>query len=185
VFASSVPAAVAGDTWIATPDGAVPVADLAPGVRPGTTADVEVKVVGLHGVPVCATGVSHLGVHPVLAIVAGDRELRCTPALRLASRAVVDGTSVLVWRAAGELAPGDVLALAEPAPVLSMIGPDPVLPAAEPVPGAPETGFFSWVTVELVAAIGEEPVYALGVEAPDQAYVIDGLVAAGPGWVCA
>jgi DNA gyrase subunit A len=179
------PAAVAGDTWVAALDGAVPIADLAPGARPGALADVDVKVVGLHGAPVRGVAVHHAGTHTVLAVVAGERELRCTPAQPLLSRVLVGGEAVLMWRPAEELAPGDLLAVAEPCPALvAAPRPDAAVVAVDPacaVLDGPEVGLFAWVPVSLVAAIGEEPVYALRVDAPDHAYVTDGFVSHGAG----
>lgn len=175
-MSSNTAPAVAGDTWVATPDGAVPAADLAPGLQPGASAAPDAKLVGLHGVPVRLAAVHHLGTCDVLAVVAGERELHCTPSLALLSRAVVEGAERLVWRAAGELVPGDPIALAEPAAVAAVRV--PVLAGARAIPGAPEPGFFAWTSVELVAALGAEPVYALDVDAADHACVTDGFVAA-------
>lgn len=177
------PAGVAGDTWVATLDGAVPVADLAPGARPGSWAEVDVKLVGLHGTPVRGTAVRHAGTHPVLAVVAGERELRCTSGQLLLTRVVVAGVPRLAWTPAGELAVGDLIAVAEPGPATAVAaGPGTEVAVVEPareVPGAPEIGFFGWVAVELVAALGAQPVHTVGVDAPDHAYVTDGFVSAG------
>jgi len=172
---------VTGDTGVATPDGAVPIADLVPGITPDSTVHVDLKVVGLHGVPVRVTAVHHSGVHPVLAVVAGERELRCTRNHPLLSRALVDGKPRLLWKLAEELVPGDLIAVAEPSAVAGtaprpetvVIG--PVDPARD-VPDAPDVGFFGWAPVELVIATGDEPVYSLRVDAPDHAFVTNGFV---------
>ncbi|MGQ0575955.1 MAG: Hint domain-containing protein [Pseudonocardia sp.] len=180
-------AGVTGETWVAAPDAAVPVADLAPGTRAGSTAEVDLKVVGLHGVPVRVTAVHHAGVRPVLTVVAGEREVRCTAAHPLLSRVLVDGRPRLVWMAAHELRPGDLIARVEPAPVskTALRSESAITGRTDPardVPGAPDVGFFGWAPVELVVATGEEPVYGLHLDAADHAFVTDGFVSRTTGF---
>ncbi|MGD9526958.1 MAG: DNA gyrase subunit A [Pseudonocardia sp.] len=170
---------VTGDTAVATPDGAVPIAALVPGIAPDSTVDVDLKVVGLHGVPVRVTAVHHSGTHQVLTVVAGERELRCTGNHPLLSRAVVDGKPTLLWRLAEELLPGDLIATAEPAPPSAAPFQELELAAMDParaVPDAPDVDFFGWAPVELVVATGSEPVYSLRVDAADHAFVTNGFL---------
>jgi len=175
---------VTGDTQVATPDGAVPIAELAPGITPGSTVEVDLKVIGLHGVPVRVGAVHHSGTHPVLRVLAGGRELCCTANHPLLSRALVDGVPRLLWKLAEELVAGDLVALAEPpadehepvdtAPVDTAFA--GALDPTRAVPGAPAVGFFTWAPVACVAPGGVEPVYSLRVEALDHAFVTNGFV---------
>ncbi|MGH3613135.1 MAG: DNA gyrase subunit A, partial [Pseudonocardia sp.] len=170
-----------GDTTIATPDGSVPIADLAPGIRPDSTMDVDLKVIGLHGAPVRVTAVHHSGTHPLLAVRAADRELRCTANHPVLARALVDGVSALFWKLAEELVPGDMIAVAEPfaahstAPRSEPVISGPIDPVRR-VPGAPAADFFGWARVDAVVPAGEEPVYSLRVDTDDHAFITDGFV---------
>ncbi len=172
---------VTGDTLVATPDGTVPIADLAPAIAPDSTVDVDLKVLGLHGVPVRVSAVHHSGTHPVLAVRTGDRELRCTGNHPLLVRARVDGVSRLLWKLAEELVPGDMIAVTEPSAVSRTVpGSEPMITGpvdpARDVPGAPEVGFFAWAAVHAVAPAGAEAVYSLRVDTADHAFVTNGFV---------
>ncbi|MGQ0575956.1 MAG: DNA gyrase subunit A, partial [Pseudonocardia sp.] len=172
---------VTGDTLIATPDGDVPIAQFVPGQAADSTVEVDLKVVGLHGLPVTATAVHHSGSHPVLAVRAAGRELRCTANHPLLTGAVREGRPTLLWKLAEELVPGDMIAvLAQERSDLvgfrtekTINGPvDP----ARLVPDAPPVEDFVWAAVVEVVQAGVEPVYSLRVDAPDHAFVTNGFV---------
>jgi DNA gyrase subunit A len=172
---------VTGDTRVATPDGDVPIAELAPGIAPDSTVQADLKVIGLHGVPVRATAVHHSGTHPVLEVRAGGRELRCTSNHPLLTAATLGGRPTLLWKLAEELVPGDVIATSEPATAQgTAVRAEAVImggiDAARTVLGAPPVGSFGWVAVESVRPGGSEPVYSLRVDTLDHAFITNGFV---------
>ncbi len=172
---------VTGDTQVALPDGSVAIADLAPGIRSDSTMPMDIKVIGLHGTPVRVTAVHHSGTHPVLRVHAGDRSIRCTGNHPLLSRALVDGSTRLLWKLAEELVPGDMIAvLGQSAVGDAVAGPEtvitgPVDPARD-VPDAPPVESFGWLPVRSVTPTDPEPVYSLRVDTNDHAFITDGFV---------
>ena len=176
---------VTGDTLVATPDGEVPIARLVPGMRPDSTVEVDLKITGLHGDPVRVTAVHHSGTHPVLAVRAGDHELRCTanhPLLTLTDARPI-------WKLAEELAPGDLVARRRTAAGTGAPAADgattttdvrratgPSGEVARQVPGGVRVEEFAWVPVREVRAAGYEPVYSPRVDTADHAYLANGFV---------
>ncbi|WP_300012912.1 DNA gyrase subunit A [Pseudonocardia sp.] len=178
---------VTGDTAVATPDGDVRIDAFVPGQVPDSTVEVDLKVIGLHGVPVRATAVHHSGTHEVLAVRAGGRELRCTANHPLLTNATVAGLPTLLWKLAEELVPGDVIASTgsqTPSEAHTQGGtcvptPQPVCEPVDParlVPDSPGVDAFSWVRVDSVVPAGSEAVYSLRVDTVDHAFVTDGFV---------
>ncbi|MGQ0480734.1 MAG: DNA gyrase subunit A [Pseudonocardia sp.] len=173
---------VTGDTLVATPDGDVPIADLLPGARPDSTADVDLKVIGLHGDPVRVTAFHHSGSHPVLVVRANGRRLRCTANHPVLCAALVDGRPTMYWRLAGELRSGiDMIAVSVPKPTLDVrfttrTAITGSIEDARRVPGAPPVAAFDWVPVDSVTPGGVEPVYSLRVDTQDHAFISDGFV---------
>ncbi len=168
---------VTGDTLVATPDGDVRIDAFVPGQAADSTVDVDVKVIGLHGVPVPATAMHHSGTHPIVRITAGGSTLRCTANHPVLTRV---GTS-LMWKLAEELVPGDKVATTQALPSSPTrpgagVGTATPVPPSRAVPDAPPVDVFGWVAVDAVESAGHAPVFSLRIDTPDHAFITNGFV---------
>ncbi len=176
---------VTGDTLVMTPDGEVSIADLLPDAPPSSTTEVDLKVIGLHGDPVRVSAFHHSGSHAVITVLAGGRAITCTTNHPLLAVGRLDDDSVLHWKLAGELVPGDVIAVHGAGTADSaverpqaVIFPELARPVdlVRSVPGAPPAAAFDYVTVASTVDAGVRPVYSLRVDTDDHAFVTNGFV---------
>jgi len=179
---------VTGDTLIATPDGEMPIASLAPDAAPNTTTEVDLKVIGLSGGPVRVTAFHHSGSHEVRTISAGRRSVTATLNHPLLVAGRVEGLATMIWKLAGEIGVGDLLVARDGSRGSRLSGQDvrPVLPdltelcRSNPSRRLPydvdDPSNFSLVPVSGVSASGIRPVYSLRVDCADRAFITNGFV---------
>src|SRR5919202_17875 len=98
---------VTGDTLVRTPEGTIPIAELA-AVQPNSEVDIAVKVFDKFGNPVLATKLFHSGPQPTLHLRTIDgHEITGTPNHPLLCLERVAGVPLLLWKLLQEIKPGD------------------------------------------------------------------------------
>ncbi|MDQ2836146.1 MAG: DNA gyrase subunit A [Actinomycetota bacterium] len=178
---------VVGDTGIRTADGDIPIAELVPDARSNSTTEVDLKVIGRHGVQVTVTAFHHSGEHPVVTVRAGDRSVTATTNHPLLAIGRVHGVPTLIWKLAGELDVNDVLVIrdsegshaswASALPLLPDVTAAYLSDRARQLPddgGDPRE--FSLRRVSAVESAGVQAVYSLRVDSADHAFITNGFV---------
>jgi DNA gyrase subunit A len=178
---------VTGDTLIAMPYGETAIASLAPGAAPGSTTEVDFKVIGRDGLPVTVSAFHHSGKHEVVTVTAGGHSVTATSNHPLLVIGRVHSVPTLMWKLAGEVTTADVLVRREPfsgnerawAAALPLL-PDLTAEYADTARHLPDDGGdpgqFSLVQVESVVEAGTQAVYSLRVESADHAFITNGFV---------
>jgi DNA gyrase subunit A len=108
---------ITGDALVRTPNGTIPMSELAAGLSPDAESAIAVPLVGRSGDTTLATRVFHSGVHPTLRLRTREGyALTGTHNHPVLCLVPVAGVPMLLWKLLGELRPGDRVALLRKAP---------------------------------------------------------------------
>jgi len=168
---------VTGDTAVTLADGSrVRIDEIAGGLSVNSERDIELKVRGLAGGPVVATRVFHSGSHPTRRVTATAGSVTGSLNHPLLVHCVVNGRPDLRWKLVGDLAIGDVLAVEDVSAETSLPLPDgsDLLPVEGDAPAEP--AMFGQAVVTGVEDAGVRSVYSLRVDAPDHAFLTNGII---------
>ncbi len=110
---------VTGDALIRLPFGqAARISDVAPGAKPNSDNQIELKVLDRHGNPVVADRLFHSGVHQTYTVTTGEGyQVTGTANHPLLCLVDVGGVPTLLWKLIDEIRPDDVVALQRSAPM--------------------------------------------------------------------
>jgi len=168
---------VTGDTAVTLADGSrMRIDEIASGLSPNSERDIELKVRGLAGVPVVATRVFHSGSHPTRRVTSACGAVTGSLNHPLLVHCVVDGRAELRWKLMGDLAIGDVLAVDDVSADTFLPLPDGSDLLAVEGDAPVEPTMFGQAAVTGVEDTGIRPVYSLRVDAPDHAFLTNGIV---------
>ncbi len=179
---------VTGDTLVATPDGDLPIADLASRpVAADSELEIAVKVLDKFGDPVLATRLFHSGSHPTLRLRTTDaRTITGTGNHPLLCLVPVAGVPMLLWKLLDEIRPGDLVATVQESaynPYFCTLTEQ--FAAEERSAGVAEDEIarvlvpldaFGYATVASVEPAGVQPVYSIRVDSDCHSFIANGFV---------
>ncbi|HEX6596963.1 MAG TPA: DNA gyrase subunit A [Acidimicrobiales bacterium] len=179
---------VTGDTLVATPDGEMPIADLAgTPIAPDSELDIAVKVLDKFGDPVLATKLFHSGSHPTLRMRTTDGQtITGTGNHPLLCLVPVAGVPMLLWKLLEEVQSGDLIATVQKnvhSPYFCTLADEFV--SDERAAGTPDGEItavlgpldaYNYATVASVEPAGVQPVYSIRVDSDCHSFIANGFV---------